>query len=73
MGKVKAWAQDEFEKSIAIRELDFGSRDVLRKVPLVSKEEWVKHGMANQQDWAEYEKEFNAWLDAYEASFGDQS
>jgi len=71
MGKVKAWAQDEFEKSIAIRELDFGSRDVLRKVIPVSKEEWVKHGMANQQDWAEYEKEFNAWLDAYEASFGD--
>jgi hypothetical protein len=72
MGKVKAWAQDELEKSIAIRELDFGSRDVLRKVPLVSKEEWVKHGMANQQDWAEYEKEFSAWLDAYEASFGDE-
>jgi hypothetical protein len=72
MGKVKAWAQTEFEKSIAIRELDFGSRDVLRKVPLVSKEEWVACGMANQQDWAEYEKEFNAWLDAYEASFGGE-
>lgn len=26
----------------------------------------------NQQDWAEYEKEFNAWLDAYEASFGGE-
>ena len=34
MGKVKAWAQDEFEKSIAIRELDFGSREVLRQAPL---------------------------------------
>jgi hypothetical protein len=71
MGKVKAWAQDEFEKSFAIRELDFGSRDVLRKVPLISKEDWVAHGMANQQDWAQYEAEFSAWLDAYEKSFGD--
>ena len=26
----------------------------------------------NQQDWAEYEKEFNAWLDAHEASFGGE-
>ena len=26
----------------------------------------------NQQDWSEYEKEFNAWLDAYEASFGNR-
>jgi len=71
MGKVKAWAQDEFEKSLAIRELDFGSRDVLRKVPLVSKEDWMAHGMADQRDWAQYEAEFNAWLDAYEKSFGD--
>ena len=29
-----------------------------------------KGEVLNQQDWAEYEKEFNAWLDAYEASFG---
>jgi hypothetical protein len=26
----------------------------------------------NQQDWAQYEAEFNAWLDAYEASFGGE-
>ena len=26
----------------------------------------------NQQAWSEYEKEFNAWLDAYEASFGNR-
>ena len=25
----------------------------------------------NQQDWAQYEAEFEAWLDAYEQSFGD--
>lgn len=30
-----------------------------------------KEEVLNQQDWSEYEKEFNAWLDAYEASFGD--
>ena len=67
MGKVKAWAQDEFEKSIALREQQAG----FSKAPLISKEDWVAHGMANQQDWAEYEKEFSAWIDAYEASFGD--
>lgn len=32
-----------------------------------------KGEVLNQQDWSEYEKEFNAWLDAYEASFGDRS
>ena len=31
-----------------------------------------KGEVLNQQDWAEYEKEFNAWLDAYEASFGNR-
>jgi len=67
MGKVKAWAQDEFEKSFAIREQQAG----FGKAPLISKEDWVAHGMANQQDWAQYEVEFNAWLDAYEKSFGD--
>jgi hypothetical protein len=44
----------------------------LRKVTPVSKEEWVAQGMADQRDWAEFEKEFSAWLDAYEASFGDE-
>ena len=29
-----------------------------------------KGEVLNQQDWAEFDKEFNAWLDAYEASFG---
>ena len=67
MGKVKAWAQDEFEKSIAIREQQAG----FGKAPLISKEDWVAQGMADQRDWAEFEKEFSAWLDAYEASFGD--
>jgi hypothetical protein len=26
----------------------------------------------NDQAWAQYEQEFNDWLDKYEASFGDQ-
>jgi hypothetical protein len=67
MGKVKAWAQAEFEKSLALRE----KQAEFSKAPLVSKEEWVKHGMADQRDWAQYEAEFSAWLDAYEKSFGD--
>jgi hypothetical protein len=31
-----------------------------------------KEEVLNQQDWAQYEAEFNAWLDAYEKSFGQQ-
>jgi len=31
-----------------------------------------KGEVLNQQDWAQYEAEFNAWLDAYEKSFGEQ-
>ena len=29
-----------------------------------------KGEVLNQQDWAQYEAEFNAWLDRYEKSFG---
>lgn len=31
-----------------------------------------KEEVLNQQDWAQYEAEFNAWLDDYEKSFGKQ-
>jgi hypothetical protein len=31
-----------------------------------------KGEVLNQQDWAQYEAEFNAWLDAYEKSFGGE-
>ena len=31
-----------------------------------------KGEVLNQQDWAQYEAEFNAWLDQYEKSFGEQ-
>jgi hypothetical protein len=31
-----------------------------------------KGEVLNQQDWAQYEAEFNAWLDDYEKSFGVQ-
>jgi hypothetical protein len=70
MGKIKQALIEFEEQRFNAKEHSFGSRDLLRKVPVVSKEEWVKHGMANQQDWAQYEAEFNAWLDAYEKSFG---
>ena len=72
MGKLKQSLIEVEEAQFNANEIDYGWRGLLRKVPVVSREEWVSHGMANQQDWAEYEKEFNAWLDAYEASFGGE-
>jgi hypothetical protein len=72
MGKLKQALIEFEEQRFNEKEIDYGWRDLLRKVPVVSKEEWVKHGMANQQDWAQYEAEFNAWLDKYEASFGSE-
>jgi hypothetical protein len=72
MGKIKQALIEFEEQRFNEKEIDYGWRDLLRKVPVVSKEEWVKHGMANQQDWAQYEAEFNAWLDKYEASFGSE-
>ena len=62
MGKVKAWAQDEFEKSLAIKEQQsgFGVGNPRHR------------GMVDSDDaWAQFDKEFNDWLDAYEKSFGD--
>ena len=62
MGKVKAWAQNEFEKSLATKEQQAGfgvGNPRLR-------------GMVDSDEaWAQYEAEFNDWLDAYEKSFGD--
>jgi hypothetical protein len=62
MGKVKAWAQDEFEKSLATKEQQarFGAGNPRQG------------GMVDSDEaWAQFDKEFNDWLDAYEASFGD--
>jgi hypothetical protein len=63
MGKVKAWAQDEFEKSIAIREQQagFGSAKGLNVCGIDLSDE----------ELATIDKEFMEWLDAYEKSFGD--
>jgi hypothetical protein len=72
MGKIKQALIEFEEQRFNEKEIDYGCRGLLRKVPVVSKEEWVKHGMVNQQDWAQYEAEFNAWLDKYEASFGSE-
>ena len=63
MGKVKAWAQDEFEKSLATKEQQagFGAGNPRHR------------GMVDSDEaWAQYEAEFNDWLDRYEASFGVQ-
>ena len=72
MGKLKQALIEQEEALFNANEIDYCSRGILRNVPKVSKEEWVSYGMANQQDWAEFNKEFSAWLDAYEASFGDE-
>jgi hypothetical protein len=62
MGKVKAWAQAEFEKSLAMKEQQagFGVSNP-RQSGLQS----------DDADLAQFDKEFCAWLDAYEQSFGD--
>jgi hypothetical protein len=62
MGKVKAWAEAEFEKSLAIKEQQagFGVSNPRRS------------GLqSDDADLAQFDKEFCAWLDAYEHSFGD--
>ena len=62
MGKVKAWAEAEFEKSLAIREQQAGFG--VGNPP--------NRGMVDSDaDLAQFDKEFNDWLDAYEKSFGD--
>jgi hypothetical protein len=72
MGRLKESLIIAEEAQFNAMEHDFGSREVLRKVPQVSRDEWVSYGMANQQDWSEFTKEFEAWLDDYEASFGNR-
>jgi len=68
MGKVKAWAQDEFEKSLATKEQQAGFG--------VSN---PRQGGLNvcgidlsDEELATIDKEFREWLDAYEKSFGDK-
>ena len=63
MGKVKAWAEAEFEKSLAIKEQQSGigvSSPRINGLPYF-----------DESNLAQWEVEFNAWLDAYEKSFGD--
>jgi len=64
MGRVKAWAESEFEKSLALREeqAGFGTARGLNVCGIDLSDE----------ELATFDKEFIAWLDAYEASFGDE-
>jgi hypothetical protein len=70
MGKVKAWAQAEFEKSLAIREQQagFGVGNPRHRGMVDS--DWAQM-VGSEEAWAQYEAEFNDWLDKYEHSFGD--
>lgn len=63
MGRVKAWAEAEFEKSLAIKEQQAGFG--------VSNPR-LGGTQCDDADLAQWEVEFNAWLDAYEHSFGDR-
>jgi hypothetical protein len=67
MGKVKAWAEAEFEKSLAIKEQQagFGVSNPRRGGLNVCGID------LSDEELATLDKEFCAWLDAYEASFGD--
>jgi hypothetical protein len=71
MGKLKQSLIIAEEAQFNAMEHDFESREILRNIPMASREQFVSYGMANQQDWSEFTKEFEAWLDAYEASFGE--
>ena len=62
MGKVKAWAEAEFEKSLAIKEQQAGFGISNPRLSGLQ---------CDDADSAQWEVEFNAWLDAYEKSFGD--
>ena len=70
MGKLKQSLIIAEEARFNEAEQAFNNRKILGIVPQVSRDEWVSYGMANQQDWSEFTKEFEAWLDAYEQSFG---
>jgi hypothetical protein len=72
MGKLKQALIEFEEQRFNALDIDYGKRGLIRDVPMASREEWVSYGMANQQEWAEFNKEFEAWLDAYEASFGSE-
>jgi hypothetical protein len=72
MGKLKQALIEFEEQRFNALDIDYGKRGLIRDVPITSREEWVSYGMANQQEWAEFNKEFEAWLDAYEASFGSE-
>jgi len=70
MGKVKAWAQAEFEKSLATKEQQagFGVGKGIKNIDPRNR------GMLDSDEaWAQYEAEFNEWLDAYEKSFGAEN
>lgn len=67
MGKVKAWAQAEFEKSLATKEQQAGFG--------VSNPRGSGLNVCgidlSDEELATLDKEFLEWLDAYEKSFGD--
>ena len=72
MGKLKQSIIVEQEEEFNAVEQAFNNRAVLARVRPATQEEWVAWGMANQQEWSEFTKEFEAWLDAYESSFGSE-
>ena len=60
MGRVKQWAEDAFEAELAKKEV--GMRIELLELNQVE---------PSDEQLSLWDKEFEAWLDAYESSFGD--
>ena len=64
MGRVKQWAREELEESLARDEKQMSLN--LCHTQGSTKEYQVMNGLEDtDQAWAEYNKEFNDWLDNY--------
>ena len=65
MGKVKQLFQEMWEEKLLAEEKHYASGSSVGSVGSSAFPQ-------DSQEWAQHEKDFNAWLDAYEKSFGKQ-
>ena len=64
MGRVK-------QSLIVEEEFKMSRLDQLFQNRGIAVPQWRAYGL-DEKEWAEYQKEFNAWLDDYESSFGGE-
>ena len=62
MGKVKQLFQEMWEEKLLAEEKRYTSGSSVGSSPFPQ----------DSQEWAQYTKEFEEWLDAYEKSFADK-